>query len=443
MKCKNCGEKLALEILDLGFSPPSNSFLNPRETQEMFYRLNVFLCEKCLLVQVPEYKNAKEIFSKNYVYFSSYSKLWVAHAKNYAEMIAEKLHLGAHSQVIEIAANDGYLLQFFNALNIPNIGVEPTLGTANAARKKGIKIICDFFSAKLAEDLPKADLIIGNNVIAHIPQIRDFVRGVKIALKDGGVANFEFPHILNLIKYNQFDTIYHEHFYYYSLHSIMDLFAREGLYIYDVDEINTHGGSLRIYASKQNIAQSKNIKKVLLDEKKAHLDSALGYQNLQKNANKIKFDFLSLLLKIKSQNKRIAGFGATAKGNTLLNFCGIKDDLISFVVDSNPHKQNLLLPGSHIKVLDKSALKKMRPDFIWIGAWNIKDEIISEVNALFAESSVDSAKGGGKMQIHNRHPKGFNYLNFAFLAQNLASFTRDSAIDIFNAESVLDSAKVA
>lgn len=384
--CKNCGKVLSLEILDLGFSPPSNSFLLSNEIKETYYPLNVFLCENCLLVQIPEYKNAKEIFSKNYVYFSSYSQTWLNHAQNYVKEITKKLNLNHKSQVIEIAANDGYLLQFFKVLNIPNIGIEPTSSTAKVARQKGIEIIEGFFSSHLAQNLPKADLIIGNNVIAHIPQIRDFVKGVRIALKDSGVANFEFPHILNLIKYNQFDTIYHEHFYYYSLHSIMDLFARERLFIYDVDILETHGGSLRIYASKKSKPVSKNIKKVLLCEKKAHLDSAIGYKNLQKNANKIKLDFLALLIKIKRANKRVVGFGAAAKGNTLLNFCGIKNDFIDFIVDSNPHKQNLLIPGSHIKVLDKSVLKDARADFIWIPTWNIKDEIINEVNLLLADS---------------------------------------------------------
>lgn len=409
INCKNCGEILSLEILDLGFSPPSNSFLLPNEIKETYYPLNVFLCENCLLVQIPEYKNAKEIFSKNYVYFSSYSQTWLNHAQNYAREITKKLNLNRKSQVIEIAANDGYLLQFFKDLNIPNLGIEPTSSTAKIARQKGIEIIEDFFSSKLAQNLPKADLIIGNNVIAHIPQIRDFVKGVRIALKDSGVANFEFPHILNLIKYNQFDTIYHEHFYYYSLHAIMDLFARERLFIYDVDILETHGGSLRIYASKQNKPISKNIKKVLLCEKKAHLDSAIGYKNLQKNANKIKLDFLALLLKIKQENKRIVGFGAAAKGNTLLNFCGVKNDFIDFVVDSNPHKQNLLLPGSHIKVLDKSALKDARADFVWIPTWNIKDEIINDVNLLL----VDSKMGGGSTQIHSKRPQSEGYLDFA------------------------------
>lgn len=408
MKCKNCAKSLDLQILDLGFSPPSNSFLKPDEVRECHYPLKVFLCQNCLLVQIPEYKNAREIFSKDYVYFSSYSKSWLNHAKNYAEMITKKLSLNQSSQVLEIAANDGYLLQFFRDLKIPNLGIEPTSSTAKIARQKGLEIIEDFFNAELAKRLPKADLIIGNNVIAHIPNVRDFIKGVRIALKPNGIANFEFPHILNLIKYNQFDTIYHEHFYYYSLHSIMDLFARERLFIYDVDILQTHGGSLRIYASKLPKPQSKAIKKVLLDEKKHCLDSALGYENLQKNANKIKLDFLTLLLKIKKNHQKIVGFGAAAKGNTLLNFCGIKDDLIDFVVDSSPYKQNLLLPGSHIKVKDKMALKVAKPDFVWIPAWNIKDEIMSEVRAILAEM------GGGSMQVCNHCPKRENHLASIF-----------------------------
>lgn len=392
MICKNCNSELNIKIADLGFAPPSNSFLKQEdlENSESYYPLKVYLCQKCLLAQIEEYKNAKEIFSKDYVYFSSYSKLWVQHAKKYVDMITSKLKLDKNSCVIEIASNDGYLLQFFNAKNIPNIGVEPTSSTAKIAKEKGIKVIEDFFSAKLAKSLPKADLIIGNNVIAHIPNIRDFISGVRIALKNKGIANFEFPHILNLIRFNQFDTIYHEHFYYYSLHSIINLFKNENLNIYDVDVLNTHGGSLRIYASKVNKTQSKNILNILNLEKQYNLDNPKGYLCLQKNIEKIKNDFLTLLLRLKKQNKKIIAFGAAAKGNTLLNYCGIKDDLIEYVVDSSPHKQNLFLPGSHIKVKDKNEIATSKPDYIWIPAWNLKKEIIKEVESLLKE-----AMGGG------------------------------------------------
>ncbi|RDU61723.1 SAM-dependent methyltransferase [Helicobacter sp. MIT 14-3879] len=380
MNCKNCNNKLTFKIADLGFSPPSNSFLKDLEHSEIYYPLKVYLCEKCLLVQINEYKNAKEIFSKDYVYFSSYSNLWVNHAKNYASMIKKILNLDSNSQVIEIACNDGYLLQFFRDMN--SLGIEPTTSTASVARNKGIKVIEDFFDSNLAKSLPKANLIIGNNVLAHIPNIRDFIKGVRIALKEDGVANFEFPHILNLIKYNQFDTIYHEHFYYYSLHSVMNLFENENMYIYDIDLLDTHGGSLRIYASKVNKKISKKIQKILLLEKQYKLDSKDGYIGLQKNMQNLKNKFLSLLLRLYKQNKKVVAYGAAAKGNTILNYCGIKDDLILYAVDSSPHKQNLFLPGSHIKVLSPSYLKEIVPDYIWIPAWNVSDEIISNVKEI-------------------------------------------------------------
>lgn len=388
MTCKNCNNKLSIKIADLGFAPPSNSFLKKEdlENSEVYYPLKVYLCQQCLLAQIEEYKNAREIFSKDYVYFSSYSTSWVRHAQKYVDMISARLKLDSKSQVIEIASNDGYLLQFFNAKNIPNIGIEPTYSTAKVAKQRGIKVIQDFFSSKLANTLPKADLIIGNNVIAHIPNIRDFVKGVYIALKKDGVANFEFPHILNLIKFNQFDTIYHEHFYYYSLHSIINLFKNENLYIYDVDMIDTHGGSLRIYASKTNKKQSKNVINILELEKQYHLDTPKGYLGLQGNMEEIKNNFLSLLLRLKRQNKKVIAFGAAAKGNTLLNYCGIKNDMIECIVDSSHYKQNLFLPGSHIEVKSKNIISTLKPSYIWIPAWNLKKEIIKEIDFLLQEN---------------------------------------------------------
>lgn len=413
-KCKNCGYILNLKIADLSYAPPSNSFLKKDDLQnvESYYPLKVYLCKNCLLAQVDEYKNIKEIFSKNYVYFSSYSSTWVAHAKAYAEMIIKKLNLNKSSQVIEIAANDGYLLQFFK--EIPSIGIEPTSSTAKVAKSRGIEIIERFFDKALATILLKADLIIGNNVLAHVPNIRDFVAGVRIVLKKDGIANFEFPHILNLIKYNQFDSIYHEHFYYYSLHSVMDLFKRENLYIYDVDILKTHGGSLRIYASKNKNKPSKNIIKVLALEKKHNLHNKNGYLSLESNMQKIKIDFLSLLLKIKKNDKKVIAYGAAAKGNTLLNYCGVKNDLIAYAIDNSPHKQNLFLPGSHIEVKSRDFIKEQIPDYIWIPAWNIKDEIIKEVESIFKSiicnaDSKNSDMGGGSMQIYHHYSKSKNH----------------------------------
>lgn len=427
MICKNCGSEAKIVVADLGFAPPSNSFLSKIDLNEgeTYFPLKVFLCEQCLLVQMDEYKNAKEIFAKNYVYFSSYSKTWVQHAKDYVDMISTKLKLNTSSQVIEIASNDGYLLQFFNRKSIPNFGIEPTSSTASAARAKGINVIEYFFNSQLAKNLPKADLIIGNNVIAHVPDIRDFVQGVYLTLKENGMATFEFPHILNMLQFNQFDTIYHEHFYYYSLHAIINLFEAEKLHICDVDMLSTHGGSLRIYASKNKMKQSKMVEKVLKLEKTHSLDSPIGYANFQSSIENTKNDFLSLLLKAKKQNKKIVGFGAAAKGNTLLNYCGIKTDMIECVVDSSPYKQNLFLPGSHIPVKDKDVLSKIKPDYIWIPAWNLKSEIINEIKIL---TTKNVANGGGGIQIHYHFPKDQGYYSKILAPNKLIERSRYGTI---------------
>lgn len=438
--CKNCSSPLNLIIADLGYAPPSNSFLKDLESTEYYYPLKVYLCESCLLAQCTEYKRADEIFSSEYVYFSSYSSFWLNHAREYVDMISSKLKLDSSSFVIEIASNDGYLLQFLKAKKIPNIGIEPTSSTANAAIKKGIEVIIDFFSSKLAQTLPKADLIIGNNVIAHVPNIRDFVSGVRIALKDSGVANFEFPHILNILINNQFDSIYHEHFYYYSLHSITNLFKNEGLYIYDVDLLNTHGGSLRIYASKRKQKISDNVKNILALEKSYNLDSTLGYLSLQDDMLKLKLDFLSLLLRLKKRGESIIGFGASAKGNTLLNYCGIKSDLISYVIDSSPYKQNLFLPGSHIKVCDKGIIKTLKPKYIWISAYNLKNEIIAEVKEQVSKNATTNATmGGGSMLLYPNLPKTKDNKK-SVLSPKILSIL-DSSVESKIKSSSLDNAK--
>lgn len=383
MKCRHCGNKLAFEFIDLIGSPPSNSFLKLDQLNkpEVYYPLKLFVCEKCLLVQVDEYKSSREIFNNEYAYFSSYSKTWVEHAKNYVDMIINRIKLNEHSQVIEIASNDGYLLQFFNEKNIPNIGIEPTANTAKVAKKRGIEVIQEFFGSHMAKVIPKADLILGNNVLAHVPDINDFVDGLKIALKPTGTITMEFPHILNLIKYNQFDTIYHEHFSYFSLLAVKRIFESYKLKIYDVEELPTHGGSLRIYAthSENNIlGLSSNIEKLIKKEMKANLDNLEGYKEFQKCADKVKYNLLEFLLKTKRDDKRVIAYGAAAKGNTLLNYCGIKKDFISFVSDISPYKQGLFLPGSHIPVLHPDKIKSEKPDFIIIIPWNLKDEIIKQ-----------------------------------------------------------------
>lgn len=383
MNCRFCGNKLNHEFIDLVSSPPSNSYLSAEQLNEpeIFYPLKLFVCDKCFLVQIDEYKKNNEIFNENYAYFSSYSNSWLEHAKNYTEMMIEKLGLNNKSQVIEIASNDGYLLQYFKLQGIPCLGVEPTKNTAAVAKSKGIDVIEDFFTEKLANNLPKADLILGNNVLAHVPNINDFVKGLKKALKPTGTITMEFQHLLNLIEQSQFDTIYHEHFSYLSLFTTMQIFKAHGLNIFDVDELPTHGGSLRIYAahSEMNKKHSEHVKKILEKEIAINLDKLDGYKNFQVKVDKIKYELLIFLLEAKKDGMKVAAYGAAAKGTTLLNYCGIKKDLISFIVDRNPHKQNKFLPGSHIPIVSEDALLKEKPDFVIIIPWNIKSEIISQL----------------------------------------------------------------
>lgn len=383
MNCRFCGNKLNHEFIDLVSSPPSNSYLSAEQLNEpeIFYPLKLFVCDKCFLVQIDEYKKNNEIFNENYAYFSSYSNSWLEHAKNYTEMMIEKLGLNNKSQVIEIASNDGYLLQYFKLQGIPCLGVEPTKNTAAVAKSKGIDVIEDFFTEKLANNLPKADLILGNNVLAHVPNINDFVKGLKETLKPTGTITMEFQHLLNLIEQSQFDTIYHEHFSYLSLFTTMQIFKTHGLNIFDVDELPTHGGSLRIYAahSEMNKKHSEHVKKILEKEIAINLDKLDGYKNFQVKVDKIKYELLTFLLEAKKDGMKVAAYGAAAKGTTLLNYCGIKKDLISFIVDRNPHKQNKFLPGSHIPIVSEDALLKEKPDFVIIIPWNIKSEIISQL----------------------------------------------------------------
>ncbi|NWF66368.1 MAG: class I SAM-dependent methyltransferase [Campylobacterales bacterium] len=387
MKCRFCNHELSVEFIDLEHTPASNSFLKHDDLNktEYYFPLKLFVCDKCFLVQVDEYFNHEAIFSDDYVYFSSFSSSWVNHAKNYVDMISEKLSLNGNSTVIEIASNDGYLLQFFKSKNIPCFGIEPTKSTANEARKKGIHVIEDFFGYKLAQTLQKADLILGNNVLAHVPDINDFVKGLKECLKQNGTITMEFPHLLNLILENQFDTIYHEHFSYLSLYTVKQIFNKQGLEIYDVEELPTHGGSLRIYAKHSenlNIEISKNVGYILQKEIDYKLNSLDGYKNFQQKTEKIKYDFLDFLLKTKRDGKKVVGYGAAAKGNTLLNYCGIKKDMIIFTADASPHKQNRFMPGSHIPVVSPERIEKLKPDFVIIFPWNIKNEIVEKFSFI-------------------------------------------------------------
>lgn len=389
MHCRFCKNILTYEFVDLVNSPPSNSYLNFEQLNEpeIFYPLRVFVCERCLLVQIDEYKKAAEIFSDDYAYFSSFSKSWLAHSKLYVDAMCERFGFDTNSQIIEIASNDGYLLQYFQEKDIPVLGIEPTAGTAQAARAKGIESWTEFFGVNLAEKLMfesrQADLLLGNNVLAHVPNINDFVAGLKIALKKGGVITMEFPHVLQLIENNQFDTIYHEHFSYLSLQTTQKIFAAHGLTIFDVEELSTHGGSLRIFAKHAENQTLENIGRVetLLQKEIRHGLMDLDYYlDFQPKVEKVKNDLVDFLIEQRRGGKRVAAYGAAAKGNTLLNFCGVKKDLIDFVVDASPHKQGKFLPASHIPIVNESVVANKKPDYILILPWNIKNEIIEQLN---------------------------------------------------------------
>lgn len=384
MNCRFCKTKLSNVFVDLVNSPASNSFLTKEQLNEpeMFYPLKIYVCDKCKLVQIDEYKKSDDIFDKDYAYFSSYSTSWLAHAKNYVKMITEKLSLNENSLVTEIASNDGYLLQYFKEKNIQCIGIEPTNSTAKVAREKGIGVIEDFFGERLAQTLQKSDLILGNNVLAHVPDINDFVKGLKVALKESGTITMEFPHLLKLIEENQFDTIYHEHFSYLSFYTVKQIFESQGLKLYDVEKLSTHGGSLRIYAThieNNYIDISPNVATLLDEEKSFGLFDMDIYQGFQEKANKVKYDLLTFLLQAKKEGKKVVGYGAAAKGNTLLSYAGVKNDLIEFVVDKSPHKQGKYLPASHIQIVSEEKISALKPEYILILPWNIKDEVMRQL----------------------------------------------------------------
>ncbi|MBV9961143.1 MAG: methyltransferase domain-containing protein [Parafilimonas sp.] len=391
MQCRFCKTELKQVFIDLINSPASNSFLTKEQLNEpeVFYPLKVYTCSNCFLVQVDEYKKSDAIFNNEYVYYSSYSTSWLAHAKQYVDMMIERFDLNKDSQVIEVASNDGYLLQYFKEKNIPVLGIEPTANTAKVAEEKGIKSVIDFFGVRLAETLAakgiQADVLLGNNVLAHVPDINDFVAGMKIILKPAGVITMEFPHLMQLVENNQFDTIYHEHFSYLSFHTVKKIFEAKGLELFDVDELPTHGGSLRIYAKhKENGALkiSDNVNTLLKKEEEKGLLRLDYYNNFQQKALNVKLALTSFLIKQKNAGKKVAAYGAAAKGNTLLNYCGIKNDLIDFVVDANPYKQNKFLPASHIPVVHEKYLKQLKPEYVIILPWNLKDEITKQLSYI-------------------------------------------------------------
>ncbi|MBS1746650.1 MAG: class I SAM-dependent methyltransferase [Bacteroidetes bacterium] len=388
MQCRFCKTELEHVFIDLFNSPASNSFLTKEQLNEpeTFYPLKVYTCPNCFLVQVDEYKKSDAIFNNEYVYYSSYSTSWLAHAKRYADMMTDRFHLNKNSRVIEIASNDGYLLQYFKQKNIPVLGIEPTTNTARVAQDKGIETITEFFGVDLAKKLTtenlKADVLLGNNVLAHVPDILDFVAGMKMLLKPSGVITMEFPHLMQLIENSQFDTIYHEHFSYLSFYTVKKIFESQGLELFDVDELPTHGGSIRIYAKHQKNNEQAilpNIQALLNKEKEKGMLDMSYYNNFQQKALKIKMDITAFLIEQKKNGKKVAAYGAAAKGNTLLNYCGIKNDLIEFVVDANPHKQNKFMPASHIPVVTENYLKKEKPDFVIVLPWNLKDEITHQL----------------------------------------------------------------
>lgn len=388
MNCRFDNQPLTHEFIDLGFSPASNSFLKKEQLNapETHFPLKLYVSERTFLVQIDEYKKADEIFSEDYVYFSSFSTSWLAHSKNYVEKMIARFGFNEQSQVIEIASNDGYLLQYFKEKNVPVLGIEPTLSTAKVAREKGIESWTEFFGVALAQKLVaqnrQADLLLGNNVLAHVPNINDFVGGMKVALKPQGVITMEFPHLMQLIENNQFDTIYHEHFSYLSFLTVKQIFEKHGLVLFDVEEIPTHGGSLRIYAKHaedQSKAISPNVQALLAKEIGKGMNTLAYYQGFQQKVDQVKYDFLSFLLEQKKVGKTVAGYGAAAKGNTLLNYCGVRKDLINFVVDLSPHKQGRFLPASHIPVVNEQFLKDTKPDFVVILPWNIKEEIMKQL----------------------------------------------------------------
>lgn len=391
MKCRFCKTKLEHVFIDLGNAPASNSFLNAAELgePEPYFPLKVFTCHKCFLVQIDEYKKSDAIFNDEYVYFSSFSKSWLNHCKNYVDMMVGRFGFNKKSQIIEVASNDGYLLQYFKEKNIPVLGIEPTKNTAEVARKKGIKTITEFFGVALAKKLVKkgvkADLLLGCNVLAHVPDIVDFIKGIKIILNKSGVVTIEYPHLMQLVENNQFDTVYHEHFSYLSFTVVVNMFKKFGLTIFDVEQIPTHGGSLRIFAKHTN-DKTKPVTIAVTDllnlEKEKGMGSIQYYKTLEKEAYKIKLDLLGFLIEQKKLNKKIAAGWAAAKGNTLLNYCGIKNDLIDYVVDHNPAKQNKFLPGSHIPVYDEEYLRKNKPDYVIILPWNIKEDIMKQLEYI-------------------------------------------------------------
>jgi 2-polyprenyl-3-methyl-5-hydroxy-6-metoxy-1,4-benzoquinol methylase len=389
-KCRFCGNQLKYTFLDLGVSPLANSYLKFEQLQQMepYFPLHVYVCETCYLVQLPVFQSPEDIFS-DYAYFSSYSESWLKHSKAFAELMIERFGLDSNSQVIEIASNDGYLLQYFKGKGIPVLGVEPAKNVAKMARESGIPTIVKFFGVHTATELTtegkQADLLIGNNVLAHVPDLNDFVRGMKILLKKQGIITMEFPHLMRLMEENQFDTVYHEHFSYFSFITVKKVFTAQDLNIFGVEELPTHGGSLRIYACHTEDTSkpiNQQVSDLVAREEAAGFDTLEHYLSFTEKVKEIKRNILDFMIKAKRKGKSIAGYGAPAKGNTFLNYCGIGTDFIEYTVDRSPHKQGHFLPGTHIPIYHPDKIKKTKPDYLLILPWNLKEEIMEQMSHI-------------------------------------------------------------
>lgn len=388
MKCRHCASVLTLSMVDLGSAPPSNSYLTEHSLRapEKWFPLRVLVCQQCWLVQTEDYAEANELFHADYAYFSGYSMSWLVHSEGYVSEMVAMLALGAHSQVVEVAANDGYLLQYVLKHNIPCIGIEPTANTAAAARARGIPIVEDFFGSRLARQLveqgKQADLMVANNVLAHVPDINDFVGGFSLLLNEHGVATFEFPHLLRLLSETQFDTIYHEHFSYLSLTAVQRILRVNGLDVFRVDELPTHGGSLRVFAQRSDFGQrtcEPSVAAMLATEIAAGLLDVSCYRDFQARTDLVKHELMQFLLDARKSGKRVAAYGAAAKGNTLLNYAGIRADLIDFVVDRNPAKQGRYMPGSRIPIVAESKLLHEKPHYVLVLPWNLIEELATQL----------------------------------------------------------------
>lgn len=390
LTCRFCGTELTRTFVDLGVSPVANDYLPAEALDQMecFYPLHVRVCEKCLLVQLPPVQTPESFFNDQYAYFSSFSDSWLTHARDYASAMIRRFGLGPDQRVMEVASNDGYLLQYFKEAGIPVLGIEPAQNCAEAAIAKGIPTDIRFFGADTARQLAashSADLMAANNVLAHVPDINDFVEGFRILLKPGGVATFEFPHLLNLIQHNEFDTIYHEHYSYLSLHATQQIFAAHDLTIFDVEEIASHGGSLRLFvrhAENDRLPVGPGVARVQAKEEQAGLTRLDGHLGFDDKVQKVKRDLLTFLIAAREAGQTVAGYGAPAKGNTLLNYCGVRTDLLAFTVDRSPHKHGKFLPGTHIPIYLPEHIQSARPDYLLILPWNIKDEVMEQMSAI-------------------------------------------------------------